>query len=290
MVQARLLGAVGIVAVVGGIAGVLKAQTPASPAFEVASVKPNKTVGPLGVRSLSGDRATITNASLRTLIQAAYAITVSQIIGGPNWIDSERFDIHAKALAPTFVSQLQLMLRTLLLDRFKLVVHAETRQLPIYTLVVARSDGKLGPSLRRSDIDCVPILAASAIGQSPTPAVPGKPAPCAIESPWPLAASAITMAQLTDYLSPRVQRDVLDGTRLTGYFDVELIWTPELPSAIVAAPRPPGEPLMLNNHVVDLNGPSIFTALQEQLGLKLDSEGGPVDVLVIDHVEHPTED
>ena len=262
---------------------------PSSPAFEVASVKPSKSGGPLGMRNMSGDRVAITNTSLRTLIQAAYGIQAPLLIGGPTWIGSERFDVNAKAQAPASLSQLQLMLRALLAERFKLVVHTESRPLPVYALVMARLDGKLGPDLRRSEIDCAPLLAAAAIGQALAPPAPGKPSPCVIQSSWPLFASAITMVQLADWLSPWVTREVVDRTGLTGNFDVGLMWTVELPSEPTGV-RPPAEPPRLNGVVVDPNGPSIFAALQEQLGLKLDSQRGPVDVLVIDHVEHPSED
>jgi uncharacterized protein (TIGR03435 family) len=286
----RVLWVTGISLVVGGNAVVPVLQTLERPAFEVTSVKPNKSGGPPGAQSLSsGDRVTMTNVPLRTVIQAAYGIDGSQLIGGSSWIGSERFDIIAIADARASVNQLQLMLRTLLAERFKLAVHTETRQLSVYALVVARGDGKLGPHLRRSEIDCAALLAAPANDRRSDPPELGATPPCVIVPWWPIAARAITMSQLADVVSSIVKRVVWDRTGLNGTFDLELQWTPDLPPRAPGG-RPPDEPATLNGHIVDPNGPSIFTALQEQLGLKLDSQPGPVTVLIIDGVEKPAAD
>jgi uncharacterized protein (TIGR03435 family) len=173
------------------------------------------------------------------------------------------------------------MVRTLLADRFKLTVHDEVRDLPVYALVTARSDGRPGPQLRRVEVDC-----AALYDDGPRPATPG-PGKDACGAFRGLGTSritghAVTMLMLANLVvRGSVGRMVLDRTGLSGAFDLDLEWTPE--RTALSADASPGAPPASE-------GPSIFTALQEQLGLKLDSRRGPVDVLVIDHVERPTED
>jgi uncharacterized protein (TIGR03435 family) len=286
MLQPRLLGAVGIVAV-GWIAGGFAAQTPTSPAFEVASVKPNKsgTDEMVGGLAEPGGRFTVTNTPLREIIRAAYRVQRYQVAGGPSWIDSDRFDIVAKANGSPSPPEILSMLRPLLAERFKLAVHNETRQLPVFALVVAGSAGKLGPHLRPSDADCIAEVTARLQGGAiaPPPADPLHQ-PCG-SAGGPLGyttARGLTMGQIAFGLSRNVGRAVMDRTGLAGYFDYELTWTPDQ-----MPPRPPGAPDL---PPVDPNGSSIFTALQEQLGLKMEPTTGPVDVIVIDHVEQPTPD
>jgi uncharacterized protein (TIGR03435 family) len=179
------------------------------------------------------------------------------------------------------------MLRTLLADRFKLVVHTETREVDVYRLVVARTDGKLGPGLRPSAVDCEASTAAAANPgrSSGTPAPPpqrGQRPPCALFiAPGIIAGEGITMARLSTALGGRLGRTAVDGTELTVGFDFELRYTPD---QMPQGPLSPGAP------PIDPNGPSIFTALQEQLGLKLESTKGPVEVLVVDSVERPSPD
>ncbi len=179
------------------------------------------------------------------------------------------------------------MMRALLADRFKLAVHTESRELPIYALTLARRDGKTGSQLRPAAVDCVAMFAARGRGgPPPAPPQPGERPPCGMRlGPGNLSGGGVTMAQLSTTLSQFVQRVVVDRTGLTGNFDIDLTWTPDqLPQG--RGEPPPGVQLP----PIDPNGPSIFTAVQEQLGLKLDSQRGPVDVLVIDRVEQPTED
>src|SRR5205085_2009539 len=126
---------------------------PASPAFAVASVKPNRSGDEVGSSRLAGNTYIGTNVTLRLVIGLAYA-PIQEFTRGPGWIESERYDITSKTEGNPGRQQLQLMLRSLLADRFKLVVHKETRDSPAYALVLARSDGKPGPSLRRSNADC----------------------------------------------------------------------------------------------------------------------------------------
>jgi uncharacterized protein (TIGR03435 family) len=289
------------------------AQVPApaspGPAFEVTSVKPNKAApgGPFMMQNQPGGRLTATNVPVRLLIQSAYRPLQSfQIIGGPAWLTTDRFDIVAKAsgdLATAMFSApspesndptpMQLAVRALLADRFKLVVHRETRELPTYTLVLARSDRQLGPGIHPATVDCAAVAAARGrAGAAPPPGPPpvGERPLCGMMSGFGvLSAGATTLTQLAAVLSGPVGRTVLDQTGLTGAFDVDLKWTPDqLPQR---APGAPGDqPITVNGTAIDPNGPSIFTALQEQLGLKLESTKGPMDVLVIDSAEHPTED
>jgi uncharacterized protein (TIGR03435 family) len=279
-----------------------QAQLPAIDAaglsFEVASVKPNKSgeAQLAGIMFPPGGRFMARNATLRELILAAYGEAIplhdSQIVGGPVWVNSDRFDIDAKAASeppPGAVGPPPLMfamLRTLLRERFKLSAHLQTREMPIYALVMARSDGRLGPQLRQSDVDCDAVRATRARGGPPQPPAAGEAPLCgSIAGPGRLTARAATLVALAGwYLSGIANRIVIDRTGLTGVFDWTLEWSPEaLPQPLRASgapPTPPGDP----------NGPSIFTALQEQLGLKLESARGPVDVLVIDSVQQPTPD
>jgi len=279
------------------------------PQFEVASIKPNKSGdGRVMLGIQPGGRLTATNVTLRMLIRNAYQLQDFQVIGGPSWLADDHFDIIAKAEEGDFgdpfratqngePSRGQLMMRALLADRFKLVVHTENKDMPIYALVLARSDGKLGPQLKVSETDCAAMMAAGrgrgrgpAMMPPPAPPQPGAPPPppppCGIRiGPGNMAVGGSSMAQVATSLSMFAGRIVQDKTGLSGNYDFTLMWTPDQ-----VAQRPPGAPEPLINGVpIDPNGPSLFTAVQEQLGLKLESQRGPVTVLVIDRAEHPTE-
>jgi uncharacterized protein (TIGR03435 family) len=213
-------------------------------AFEVVSIKP----APPGVRNMGigrgpGGGMNAYNVPLKFLITYAYDVRDFQVSGGPGWADSERYDVSAKPESRASQEQLKLMLQTLLADRFKLVLHRETRQLPVYELIV----GKGGPKLKES-----------AEGASPSLLTDGKS----------ITASKVTMPMFIRLLSQLLGRSVLDKTGLAGNYDFKLEWTPD---------------------EAEGDGPSVFTAIQEQLGLKLDSQKGPVETLVIDHAEKPTE-
>ena len=250
-----------------------------APAFEVASIKRNASGS---TRSLGGPQRGhfLTSGTLRQLIQAAYrrgGYEVRTVSGGPKWMDSDRFDIDATVDPSVSLTALYLpdgkgsaglaylMLRSLLADRFKLVIHTQTQQLQVYSLVVAKRDGALGPQLHRSDVDCDAVNAEIArTGRPVPPRAAGQLPPCATQSSQShLAANAMTMSQLADMLSATAGRDVQDKTGLSGNFDLTLDWTDDL---------------------------SIVTAIQEQLGLKLESARGAVDVIVVDHAEPPTPD
>jgi uncharacterized protein (TIGR03435 family) len=279
------------------------AQAPAAterPSFEVASVKQNKTGdGRMMVMNQPDGGVVATNLTVTALIRFAYELQDFQLIGAPDWIANEHFDIVAKptvdrpAAPATGLSgqPTRLMLQSLLAERFNLAAHPDTRALPIYALVLARADGKLGPGLRPSTIDCEAMRGAGrgpggGAGRGPggPPAFGERPACGMMMGPGTLMSGGTPVSQLVGPLSITARRVVVDRTGLMGNFDIDLKWTPDqMPSG----PPPPGAPPL---PAIDPNGPSIFTALQEQLGLKLESQTGPVDVLVIDHVERPTPD
>jgi len=292
-----------LVALIAGSAA-LAAQTPQSapaPAFEVASIKPNNSGDGRVMMQVQPGRYQATNVTLRLLIRNAYQLQDFQITGGPSWLSSDHFDIIAKmpdgfqppAGPPAPGSgpgPVQLMLRALLAERFKLVVRNETKEAPIYALILARSDGKLGPALKKSDVDCAAVMAARGRGRGPAPGPPqpGERMPCGIRiGPGNMSVGGSTLAQFANSLGMFAGRIVQDRTGLTGAWDIDLTWTPDqMPQ------RPPGAgdgPPQFNGVAVDPNGPSLFTAVQEQLGLKLDSQRGPVETLVIDHAEKPVE-
>jgi uncharacterized protein (TIGR03435 family) len=267
------------------VAGVVHQSAAADakpPAFEVASVKPTKTQNLSMFTVYPGGRFRATNFGLGGLIKRAYRLQDDQLIGGPSWVQSEGFDIEAKGEGDSSAEQLFLMLQTLLTERFKLTLRHETRELPTYTLLMARNGGKAGPQLTASSgADCVspprPGSAPDTVSASTGPA-------CGLYSPsghW--TGRNTTIDSLASSLSRVVHRVVRNRTELAGTFDLDLQWTDltvllQPGGSLTDAPPPPDNPT------------SIFTALQEQLGLKLESTKGPVDVLVIDHVEHPTPD
>ena len=243
----------------------------AQPVSYVASVKLNNAVDARTFSEyLPGGRLTATAVTVGQLLRIAYRIQAYQLVGAPAWISTRRYDIAAKVDDNPPPSQ-QALLRVLLQDRFKLAVHNETRELPTFALVLARKDGKLGPQLIKSGFDC----AAYRAGPHPPPE-PGRTPNCATRiGMGALSGKAIAMTQLATSLAPFVDRFTVDKTGLTGGFDVDVRWTPEGNASPDTAPDP--------------SGLSIFSALEEQLGLKLISEKGPVDVLVVDHIEEPSE-
>jgi uncharacterized protein (TIGR03435 family) len=239
----------------------------------VASVKPNNAADARSFSEyLPGGRLTATAVTVAQLLRIAYRIQPYQLVGAPGWISTRRFDIAAKADDAPPPSQ-QALLRALLEDRFTLAVHHETRELPVFALVLARKDGKLGPQLIRSAFDCVAYRAGPH-----SPPEPGRTPNCATRiGAGALSGKAISMEQLATSLAPLVSRFTVNQTGLTGGFDVELTWTPD---AVPSNATP--------DAASNSTGPSLLTALQEQLGLKFVSERGPVEVLVVDHLEEPS--
>ncbi len=262
-------------------AGLVRSQT-ARPEFAVASVKPNHT-GCCTTYGAGNGGSGGKDVTLKMLIAFAYHLQQFQISGGPRWIGSDRFDVEGKAEnSKADPEELRLMLQSLFEDRFKLKVHRETKVSPVYALVV----GKGGPKIKLSR------------DQSPEnvdgPAPPGAgPNHGAIRiGVGSLVGNAVTLSWFATMLSQRLDRLIVDRTNLAGRFDIRLQW----------APIPGENPFdqggnKLQSAIIDNGGatltadpslPSIFSAIQEQLGLKLESAKAPVDVLVIDHVEQPS--
>ena len=258
-----------------GFAIPVMAQAPPAESFEVAAIRANHSGDRVMLFQPShGGRFTATNCSLRLLIQYAYDVYQFQIYGGPVWIQSARYDIAAKAGGDPSVSIIRAMLRHLLEDRFQLQAHWDTAESGVFNLVVSKA-GKLRES---APGDCPPPL--------PNPqSRPGQPpeAPCGAlrNSPGDTAGRKLTAAELANSLAMFVGRPVLDKTGLKGKYDIDLRWTPDA----AGKPSPAVGPL----EPIDTTGPSIFTALQEQLGLKLESAIGQAKVLVIDHAARPSE-
>jgi uncharacterized protein (TIGR03435 family) len=236
------------------------------------------------MRQFRGGRYMTRYATLKNLISHAYGVrgrslSDRQVVGAPRWLDVDRFDIEATAPGMRDDSRgmipfaVELRIRRLLEDRCALVTHIEQRELPLYALVLARRDRSLGPGLRRRTMPCVPATALNKtiVGQRMT--CGGRVQPGML---FGTGGTIDNIAYGIAEFVPDVDRVVVDRTGLIGTFDVALTWTPDLPVGAVARG--------------DSTAPSLFTALEEQLGLKLESTKGPIDVLVIDQVERPTPD
>ena len=253
--------------------------------FEVISVKPNHSGDARLSFGGSPGRYEIVNAPLRTIVRIAHQVQDYQIVDAPEWIATERFDILATTPAVVPAERAE-MLRNLLADRFALRAHVERREMPIFEMVVTRSDSRLGPSARATDVNCAERAAGRSGGASPAAPSAGarldRPVCGLMLRPGLLMAGAMTMGEFARELAPQVNRFVLDRTGITGFFDFDVQFTPEQ-----MTPAPPG---VLPVPPIDPNGPSLFTALQEQLGLRLNATRGPVDVLVIDAISRPTPD
>jgi uncharacterized protein (TIGR03435 family) len=273
--------ALALTACATAIVSVSAAPQEDQPAFEVASIK----------RNLSGQHIRfakpfstlhIEGSTLRDLINLAYHIHSFQLMGGPAWIDSELFDIDAKAErpptpSPQFADLQWRRLQTLLRDRFHLTIRRETKEIPVYELALAKG----GLKLQRAT--CVQRITGD------TAIAPGKTDKdyCggAGTGRGRIDARGADMRFLTDLITGLVDRPVVNKTGLTGEFEIHLAYTPD---ALAASPGVPGSRPADADATAD-PGPNIFTAMQEQLGLKLQPAKGPVEVLVIDHVEKPTE-
>jgi uncharacterized protein (TIGR03435 family) len=255
----------------------------ASKTFEVASVRQNVSGGG-GSGSSGSGRLTSRNLSLKFMLLRAFPIQEAQLVGGPGWLDTDRFDVVAKAGKATSDDDLRVMLQNLLIERFSIKLHVETRSLPIYALVRAREDGRLGPDLH----------VAGCEGYSSGPGPCGTPG--SIErhpgelthtqtgrSPAgrSMAMRGATMPALASSLSAMLNRPVVDRTGLDGRFELALRYT--MPGARSPSTSSDG------THVQGA-APELFTAIKEQLGLKLEATRGPVEVLVVDSAEHPKND
>jgi uncharacterized protein (TIGR03435 family) len=272
-----VLALVGAAAVVGPVAiGVIhvspsRAQSPAAPrlAFEAASIKPSGPLpreGNFGSRFLSGGKFAATNVPLKALIMVAFHLQDFQVSGGPKWLDTDPYDVNARPEKPVSTRQTRLMLQTLLTERFQLAFHRDTKQRPVYALMVAKNGPKLQEVRQDREGD----------GNFTT-------------GEGHLIGQGATMEGFAEILTMLLGRTVLDMTGVKGKFDWKLEWTPERfrrgesgehgsPSEAHEGWRPP-----------DPDGPGLFRAIEQQLGLKLEARKGPVEILVIDHAERPTE-
>jgi uncharacterized protein (TIGR03435 family) len=235
-----------------GLAAGLAAQAP-DLQFEVASLKPSQPGAETGgIHPARGGRRYIAaNAPLKMMLTAAYRIRDDQVSGGPGWAEAEQ---------PSSIEELHIMLRNLLKKRFKLQMHSETKDRPVYVLSAAKAGVKMKPHEIASAGD--PTIDRPGFGK--------------------LAAKSTPMDYFAFGLGMILDRPVLDRTGLKGGYDFELSWTPDLPAGF-----PEGG--QINGQVVDTSGPTIFAAMEKQLGLKLEAQKGPVEILVIDHAEKPVE-
>jgi uncharacterized protein (TIGR03435 family) len=278
--------------VAGVMAGQLMVGAQAPLEFEVASVKINKsgdTQTRLAIPPGAG-RVDVVNMPLRGLIQAAYSVPANQLDNVPSWVTDTRIDIVAKADPSASIQQLRAMLQPLLVERFKLAFHHEQRDRDVYALVVAKP-GTLGPNLKPG-IDCA---ARADVPRNTLPAPPaGQPQDCGIlpAGPGHIVVKGLRINGFVALLSLATaalgSRQVVDETGLAGGYDIALTYTPEALSAAALAQRQGGAPALAA--AVDPNGPNLFQALQDQLGLKLESRKIPLDIMVIDHVEPPIPD
>jgi uncharacterized protein (TIGR03435 family) len=268
--------------------------------FEVAAIKPVKDAGsPMTIMMAPGGLES--SVPVGVLLRQALQKPDYQVVGAPGWINTERYSIRAKPPSGTPPAAMSVMILNLLKDRFQLATHLETREQPIFHLVLARSDGRLGPNLKPSSPDCQAALAerqaAAKRGdpQAPLAGRPGGPPlpdangrlPCGFgdRKPGLERFSGRSIAQLVPTLSDLTGRPVIDKTGLTGLYDLTLSFAFEGRIAGVMGPlgTPPGEPAP----PTDPDAPSLSAAVQEQLGLKLEGARGPVEVVVIDRFEKP---
>jgi len=234
--------------------------------FDVASIKPTPpdTRGGIVHQPPGGQSYEAIGASLRVIMTVAYSVTDRQISGGPEWLNSARWNIEAKADHRGTSDELHDALARLLEDRFQLKVRHEKRDLPVYVLTVDKKGAKL-PAHDAADLAHEPIMGGFKDGQ------------------LQMTGHNVMMNYFAFFLSRIMDRNVIDRTDLQGHYDVEFHYVPDLP------PGRDGGPVMLNGQPVAADGPNIFTALREQLGLRLEKGTGPVDFLVIEHVEKPSE-
>ena len=282
-----------MVLVILGCAPTVLSQTPPRLAFEVASVRPSAdprsgVFAPMIAQVQPGGVWRSTFATLHGMIRVLYpGHSFPGQIQGPDWITSEFYDIEARTKATTTADEIREMARALLAERFKLVMHTETRDVPAYVLRIARRDRRLGPGLTTPAIDCDAYRAAQKRGE-PLPVDPTrKPyadrVPCAAVmmpvfdhtrvipgADWRLSAGGATIASIVQMLARELGRPVLDQTGLTQSFDIEVQFSEGLPSPDAEA------------------GPPLKAALSDQLGLSLEDGRTQVEVLVIDHIERPT--
>jgi uncharacterized protein (TIGR03435 family) len=305
--QGAVMNSIVVVACLAGALGLAShpaAQSPAAPAFEVASVKPSAPDAPARLmRPVGGGRFIASSVTLKELVKQAYGFVFDfRIDGGPDWQTSRRFDIQAKAEDPGAGRDAMLpMLKALLGDRFQLKVHTEMREMPIFALVIAR-DGQLGANVTPSTTDCSAAAEQQRVetrakaGQGAAELLSaGQGLPCAVlPVPGGVAGSmtwrgnGVSMpdlaAFLTTFTSRTADRMVQDRTGLSGLYDWEMTFdrAAVMPRALDAQ--------QAGTSVPRSDSPPLVTAVQEQLGLKLEPAQGPVEILVIDSAALPTPD
>jgi len=264
---------------------------PTTASFEVASIKPNHSGDRRFFVSWQPGRFNANGMTLKFLITMAYDVKDFQVSGGPGWVNTERYDIDAKE-PDTIAQELEKlpreqrgaladsMLQSLLADRFQLKLTRGSKELPAYALVVAKN----GPKLQQVKIDDTQADAAKAPGGHPH-------GPMMRMGRGEVSGQGVELSFLASVLSQQLGRTVLDKTGLRGNYDFTLKWTPEQGEGMMMAGPGPGGggPPPDGTPPPDTSGPSIFTALQEQLGLRLEATKAPAEVLTIDHIEKPSE-
>jgi uncharacterized protein (TIGR03435 family) len=275
----RVLVSTSLIVVISLPASVF-AQSVSFERFDVVSIKRN-ILGPEaggGMRTLPDGTLVMTNQPIRSIIMSASPVPAREVVGLPDWAMTERYDVTVKPPAGSTREQRRQMWQTLLAERMKVVAHVEEREQDTFALVLARADGRLGPQLERSTLDCNPRPPAS-------PPPPPQPTPTASDmrsrcgmmmGPTSIVSGGMTMAQFVQSLGGIAGRLVNDRTGLEGFYAFTLTFSAR---TLKASPDPA---------LID-DAPEIFTALQEQLGLKLQPEDTMVPVLVIDHIERPSE-
>ena len=262
--------------------------------YEVVSIKPNKSGSDWDNVRIHPNEFTATNIKMLSLIQEAFGVKEHQISGAPGWLNSERYDVEAK-MDSSVADELrklnrdqrkvkkQRMLQALLADRLKLTLHRESKELPVYALVIAKNGPKLQAArpgdaypngIKGTDCKSYPGMISVQNG---------------IGGRLELRCQAVPVAELVELLSDQLHHTTLDKTGLTGKYDITLQWTPDENQGAMFNGTESGQPGTAATSTPESSGPSIFTAIQEQLGLKLESQKGPVEILVIDHVEKPSE-
>lgn len=279
----------GVIAVAGLLAVAVYglAQSADPPRFAVATIKRDPSretlsmAVPMGVGYRPGGRLVAGNAPVAMLIQRAYSVQGFQVVGGPSWINTDGYDIEAKPEVGTDQKRMWLMLQTLLADRFKLAMHRETRDIPVYDLQTVKGGPKLPAP---GGGNCSEVMTGHPAPGQPRPAPPCGPGLVKSGTGLTMEAISVSMPAFVKQLSLIVGKEVIDKTGFTGRFSLHLEFA--IDDALAGLPNPEGP----SGQPADINDrPSIRTALQEQLGLKLQASTGPVDVFVIDHVERPSE-
>ncbi len=256
--------------------------------FEVVSIRPiNDANTPM--RTMTTPAGFESSNPVGGILRQALQKPDYQMVGAPGWINTERYSIRAKPPAGVPITAMSVMMLNMLKDRFQLVTHVETREQPIFHLVLARSDGRLGPNLKPTSAECQATMAnrqEAAKRGAPPVFDPGDPCGSGRNSPGLFTFSGRSIAQFIPTLSDLTGRPVIDKTGLAGLYDVTLKFAYEgrMPGVMGPLGSPgPAPP-------VDPDTPSLSAAVQEQLGLKLESVRGPVEVVVIDRFERPTLD